>query len=359
MSPFRADAIRLPYGQRNLTFEFAVPNSLNPGRIRYRFKLDNLERRWTEVDSAHRLARYTDLGPGDYNFRAEASADGRSWNIAGANIKVTILPPWWRTWWAELLLGVRHCRLAGWAYQLRVGALHKRQRELAALVEQRTAELVEARDQAQAASEQAQAANRAKSVFLANMSHELRTPLNAILGFARILHDASDSDAQRRDLSIVRRSGEHLLHLINDVLEVAKAEVGHRELELAPCDVSGIGQQVIDMISVRAMDKGLGLHYFPSSDLPACVLADAPKLRQVLINLLGNAINYTERGGVTLRITAHAGNDARHSQLVFEVEDTGIGIAPEDQGRIFEAFVQLGTRTTRKGTGLAARGASK
>src|SRR5262249_47910992 len=198
------------------------------------------------------------------------------------------------------------------------------------LVDQRTAELVKARDEAQAA-------NRAKSTFLANMSHELRTPLNAILGFSNLLREHGASEQQRHDLNIINRSGEHLLGLINDLLDVAKIEAGRSELEIAPCDLGKLIEDVTDMIRPRASQKGLALRV-ETPRLPLFIRTDAARLRQVLINFLNNAVKFTGQGSVTLRVNASPANDAREVLLTFDIEDTGEGIATGDQAAIFDAF---------------------
>lgn len=210
-------------------------------------------------------------------------------------------------------------------------------------VQQRTVDLVQARNAADAA-------NLAKSVFLSNMSHELRTPLNAILGFSDIVRRAADlPDGLRANMDIIKRSGEHLLALINDVLEMAKIEAGRIHLVIAPFDLGGMVRDVKEMMQVRAEEKGLLLQVDQDSRFPRFIEGDEARLRQVLINLLGNAVKFTDRGSVTLRLKTRAN---RISHLVIEVEDTGAGIASKDQQRIFEPFVQLGDQGGSKGTGL-------
>ncbi len=212
------------------------------------------------------------------------------------------------------------------------------------VVEQRTAELVAARDQALAAS-------RAKSAFLANMSHELRTPLNAILGFSNLLRDRGASEQQRHDLDIINRSGEHLLGLINDVLDVAKVEAGGSKLEATPCDLGRLIEDVRDMVGPRALQKGLALQV-ERPQAPLFVRTDPSRLRQVLINLLNNAVKFTDRGSVTLRMKATPAIDTGEVLLTFEVEDTGEGIAAGDQAAIFDAFVQASAAKRHEGAGL-------
>jgi signal transduction histidine kinase/DNA-binding response OmpR family regulator len=222
--------------------------------------------------------------------------------------------------------------------------LERYKRHLELLVDQRTAELVKARDEAQAA-------NRAKSTFLANMSHELRTPLNAILGFSNLLRESGASEQQRRDLDIINRSGKHLLGLINDVLDVAKIEAGRTGLEIAPFELGSLIQDVMDMVRPRAAEKGLALRV-ETAQLPLFVRIDAARLRQVLINLLSNAVKFTEHGSVSLRVNAVPAAESGEVLLTFEIEDTGEGIAAGDLPAIFDAFVQPNTAKRHEGVGL-------
>jgi signal transduction histidine kinase/CheY-like chemotaxis protein len=225
-------------------------------------------------------------------------------------------------------------------------ALREQQEHLEELVQQRTAEVVEARDQAEAA-------NRAKTVFLAKMSHELRTPLNAILGFSAMVGtDAGLTDQHRKDLAVVRRSGEHLLVLIDDVLDMARIETGRVPVESASFDVLALVNDTVNMVRDRAHAKNLDLAVAISANAPRFVCSDAGKLRQVLANLVGNALKYTDEGRVTVSVDVQPGDNRENCVLIFEVEDTGIGISPEDQARIFDPFVQAANANRREGTGL-------
>lgn len=202
------------------------------------------------------------------------------------------------------------------------------------------------------AKEAAESANRAKSAFLANMSHEIRTPMNAILGFSQLLRrDPAVTQKQKDQIDIINRSGEHLLSLINDILEMAKAEAGRITLNPAAFDFPGLINDVETMMQPRAEAKGLALKVERRGALPRFLISDAGKVRQVLLNLLSNALKFTAKGTVTLRVSARPLTE-RNFCLEAEVADTGPGIAPEELGRLFHPFEQAQAGRYGGGTGL-------
>ncbi|MCG8605098.1 ATP-binding protein, partial [bacterium] len=205
----------------------------------------------------------------------------------------------------------------------------------------------------EAAKEAAEAANRAKSGFLANMSHELRTPLNGILGYAQILkRDDTLPDTHHAGIDVIKRSGEHLLTLINDILDLSKIEAGKLEVQPTAFHLPEFLHSIADIASIRAEQKGLVFLYETLSPLPNVVLGDERRLRQVLLNLLGNAVKFTENGGVTLKVGYHE-ETPEGLRLRFQVEDTGIGIAPEKLEEIFQPFQQIHRKdASNQGTGL-------
>jgi signal transduction histidine kinase/FixJ family two-component response regulator len=225
--------------------------------------------------------------------------------------------------------------------------------ELEQRVEERTAELKEAK-------ELADSANNAKSEFLASMSHELRTPLNGILGYAQILLRTPQTEQQQRGVEVIYHCGAHLLTLINDVLDIAKIEARKMELDLSPCYFPSLLQGVVEICEIRAEQKNIELLYQPPNNLPKGIVTDEKRLRQVLLNLVGNAIKFTDRGNVIFSVEVEDLHDnsnpkqlASRVKLRFLIEDTGVGISPDELEIIFLPFEQVGASQNKtEGTGL-------
>ncbi len=347
--------LTLDHRDSMISFEFAALDYAAPEHNRYAHKLEGFDRDWIELGDA-RLVTYTNLNPGKYTLRVKAANGDGVWNEEGLSLPIHVKPAPWRTWWAYTLylLVLSGSLLA--AVRMRIEGLKRNERRLESMVEQRTTELesavkrLEISEQgAQRARQEAEEANRAKSIFLSSMSHELRTPLNAVIGFSQLLRrERGLRESHRKHLNIILRSGEHLLGLINDVLSLSKIEAGESTLNPLPFNIRRTISGVIGMIQIRAERAGVQLAVSPWKDFPEVVEGDEKKLRQVLLNLLSNAVKFTPQGGqVTLR------GRWLHGVAFFDVEDTGAGIAPEEQQSLFRPFTQTEAgRQAQEGTGL-------
>ncbi len=345
--------IRLSYHDDFFAFTFAALDYSAPEGIEYAYLLEGFDKEWNMVGT-RRYAGYTNVPPGDYTFRVRSTNSDGVWSDTETAVRIHIPPPLWQTWWfrtlAVLATGVTMVAVVAW----RMRSVESQRRQLEQQVDQRTQELRHTLVELEHAKEAAEAANRAKSAFLANMSHEFRTPLNAILGFTRLLRrDPGLGAEQVETLEIINRSSEHLLGLINDVLELSKIEAGRTVLNPQPFDLHRLLHGLAEMFRLRAESKGLALRLEITPDVPTFVIADAGRLRQVLMNLLGNAVKFTQQGRVWLRVSCAAGKTAAGILICFEVGDSGPGIALEEQAALFEPFVQATAgQVLQEGTGL-------
>jgi signal transduction histidine kinase/ActR/RegA family two-component response regulator len=223
------------------------------------------------------------------------------------------------------------------------------------MVEQRTQQLRTKQGELEVAREAAEHANRSKSNFLANMSHEIRTPMTAILGYAdKLLEPNMDQSTRLNDIQIIRRNGQHLLTIINDILDISKIEAGKMTVEKIPCQPPRVIAEVVSLMGVRAWEKKLDIHVEFDGKIPQTIHSDPTRLRQVLVNLVGNAIKFTNEGSVRIVTRLVGAPDGADSQLEIDVVDTGIGLTDAQSANLFRPFTQGDTSTARRfgGTGL-------
>lgn len=446
----------------DLAFTFTSPTFSAPERVRFRYRLDAFDTDW-RLASEGRSATYTNMPPGNYRFRAQATRGDGTWPAGDASIAVELLPRFYQTAWFRIVCGLIAAgviggvvlfgaRMSGRRRALR--ETQRRDQRFRALVENSSdgiflmnnegrityaspatvrvlgypssecegrlifdlihpddlersgqywsdsvshpgkevngtarfrhadgswrdiealgmnrfddptveAVVLNYRDitirrqqetELQAAKTAAESANLAKSEFLANMSHEIRTPMNGILGMTHLALEASSAAEQRSYLELVQSSGNALLSLINDILDLSKIEAGRLELERTPFDLRALLEEIGKSMEWRANEKGLALLVEMPASANGTVLGDPLRLRQVIVNLLANALKFTERGRVTLRVTPIVATSLKLS-LRFSVIDTGVGIAADKQQLVFDKFTQADGSTTRKygGTGL-------
>ena len=338
---------RVPFGRHDLRFHYTAPRLQLGAAPQYRTFLEGYDQDWSGLRADHSRT-VTNLPEGSYVFHVRAT-DSDGLTTPASAFPFIVLPPWWRTWWAFAGYALAAAGVLAAAVRWRGRALKRRNEQLEATVATRTRELQASEAELRVARDAANTANRAKSAFLANMSHELRTPLNSISGYTQIMQrECAPDDRNSRRLEHVAQSSEHLLRLINDVLDLSKVEAGRIELAPRPCALRRLAGSLAEFFQARAAQAHLGFSFTSLSPVPEWVVVDEHRLRQVLTNLLGNALKYTEQGHIELRLealnaarpAARAPEAAATALVRFEVRDTGIGVAPEDGTRIFAAFQQ-------------------
>ncbi|MEO8596221.1 MAG: ATP-binding protein [Candidatus Solibacter sp.] len=363
--------LELPYSQRSFAAQFAALTFVDEAGVRFRHRLLGLDATWAET--LHAEAYYPGLPPGSFQLEVQASVGGK-WFPMTARLPFRVLPPWWLTWWARtgavllLLLAARW--LMGW----RVRNMLRRQAELEKAVEDRTHKLqieqqraleeknIAEREKAivekqkveieHLLAESRQAA-RAKTEFLANMSHEIRTPLNGIMGMTEVMLQTPLNEDQAVCLRLVRVSADSLLVVINDILDFSKIEAGKMRLDNVEFELAELPDNTLATIDVLARQRGLEVRHSVAEGVPARLTGDPGRLRQILLNLVGNAVKFTEKGSVEVLVEAQTPPPGK-CRLQFQIRDTGIGIEAAKQSLIFEPFLQADGSTSRRygGTGL-------